>query len=76
MQTLIVGADGQLGRVLIDVFAIAGPTTGLTYAELDITDETALRAAVERVQPEFIINAAAYTDVEGAESDRDAAEES
>lgn len=73
MRTLIVGADGQLGRVLIDVFAVAGPTTGLTYAELDITDETALRAAVERTQPEIILNSAAYTDVERAESDYDAA---
>jgi dTDP-4-dehydrorhamnose reductase len=73
MRTLIVGADGQLGRELIEVFALAGPTTGLTYAELDILDEMALRAAAGRVQPDIIINAAAYTDVERAESDRDAA---
>jgi len=73
MQTLIVGADGQLGQELIDVFAIEGPTTGLTYAELDILDNAALRAAADRVDPEIIINAAAYTDVERAESERDAA---
>lgn len=73
MQTLIVGADGQLGRELIDVFATEGSATGLTYAELDILDNAELRAAVDRVRPDIIINAAAYTDVERAESERDAA---
>lgn len=73
MQTLIVGADGQLGRELIEVFSVEGPTVGLTYAELDILDEAALRYAGDRHSPNIIINAAAYTDVERAESDRDAA---
>jgi dTDP-4-dehydrorhamnose reductase len=73
MQTLIVGADGQLGQELIAVCAADGPVVGLTYAELDILDEAALRAAVDRVRPDVISNAAAYTDVERAESDRDAA---
>lgn len=73
MQTLIVGADGQLGCVLVDVFSTEGPATGLTFAELDITDERALRTAVRRVRPDLIVNAAAYTDVERAESERDAA---
>ncbi|MCL4691897.1 MAG: dTDP-4-dehydrorhamnose reductase [Candidatus Hydrogenedentes bacterium] len=73
MQTLIVGADGQLGRELIEVFSVEGPTTGLTFAELDILDVSALRYAADRVSPDIIINAAAYTDVERAESERDAA---
>ena len=70
MHTLIVGARGQLGRNLVDVFSREGNVTGLDIPELDITDEDALRAATERFRPTLVVNAAAYTDVEGAEDNR------
>ncbi|MCC6486886.1 MAG: dTDP-4-dehydrorhamnose reductase [Candidatus Hydrogenedentes bacterium] len=73
MHTLIVGARGQLGRDLVDVFSREGNITGLDIPELDITDADALRAATQRFRPTLVVNAAAYTDVEGAEDHRAAA---
>ena len=70
MTWLILGGKGQLGiaiaRVLqerkIDYFAWGS-------AELDIRDTHAVASAVLKVNPEVIVNAAAWTDVDGAESD-------
>lgn len=46
---------------------------GLTHADLDLTDAAAIRAVVRRLTPAWIVNAAAYTAVDKAESDADAA---
>lgn len=43
------------------------------YRALDVTDEVAVATTIERERPDAIINCAAYTDVEGAEGDREAA---
>jgi dTDP-4-dehydrorhamnose reductase len=65
---LVVGAGGQLGtdlmRVLDGQFVI-----GLTRHELDITDVDAVARAVAAVVPSVIVNAAAYTAVDAAETD-------
>jgi dTDP-4-dehydrorhamnose reductase len=54
-----------------DVMRVAGPdAVGLTHAELDVTDAPAVR---EVLAGATVINCAAYTDVDGAESDSDAA---
>lgn len=67
MRALVVGAGGQLGS---DLLAVLGDdAVGLTRAELDVTDGEAVRAAVDKHRPEVVFNAAAYTDVDGAESD-------
>jgi dTDP-4-dehydrorhamnose reductase len=67
MQILVLGAGGMLGR---DVMRAAGAdATGLTHAELDITDAAATATAVSDARPETVINCAAYTDVDGAESE-------
>lgn len=68
---LVTGAGGQLGQDLLTVLAGGDPVTGLTRAELDITDATAVEAAV--AGHDVVVNAAAYTDVDGAEADEDAA---
>lgn len=73
MHTLIVGARGQLGRDLVDVFSGEGDVTGLDIPELDITNADALRAVAEQLRPSLLVNAAAYTDVESAEDNRAAA---
>lgn len=68
MRVLVAGAGGMLGQ---DLVALAGARghdcVGLSHAELDVTDEHAVAAAVARVAPQAIINCAAWTDVEGAE---------
>jgi len=62
---LVTGAAGMLGRDL--QHALAGrEVTALTRAELDITDASAVRDAV--AEHDVVINAAAYTDVDGAET--------
>jgi dTDP-4-dehydrorhamnose reductase len=50
-----------------------GPVVGLTRAELDLTDPDAIRRMVRQLNPRWIVNAAAYTAVDKAESDSRAA---
>ena len=66
MRILVTGAGGQLGRELIDVLA-GDEVHAFDHRALDISDRQAVFAAVERVRPSWIINAAAYNDVDGAE---------
>ncbi|MDX6229836.1 MAG: dTDP-4-dehydrorhamnose reductase [Frankiales bacterium] len=71
---LVTGAGGQLGSDLVSVLTAAGDeVVGLTRADLDISDERSVRAAVDRVWPDVVINAAAYTAVDAAEADEDGA---
>lgn len=72
MKILLTGASGQLGHVL--PAALAGhEVVGLSRAELDITKLADVRAALAARRPALVINAAAYTNVDGAESDPEAA---
>lgn len=73
MKLLITGAGGQLGQALQavvpgDVDVVAAPS-----AALDIGDADAVAAYVEAIRPDLLINAAAYTAVDKAEGDADAA---
>ncbi|WP_333769233.1 dTDP-4-dehydrorhamnose reductase [Streptomyces sp. IBSBF 2435] len=70
---LVTGAGGMLGRDLIDVLGRApdADPTALTRADLDITDAAAADAAV--AGHDIVVNAAAWTDVDGAEADEAAA---
>jgi len=72
---LVTGAGGQLGsdvlRVLSGVDGVRA--VGVTHRELDLTDSAAVGAALAGVRPDLVLNAAAYTAVDAAESDEDAA---
>jgi dTDP-4-dehydrorhamnose reductase len=72
MRLLVTGAAGMLGR---DVVAAAEDheVVALARADLDITDADAVKAAIEAARPDAIINCAAWTDVDGAETDEAAA---
>ncbi len=82
-RLLVTGARGQLGSDLMLAAAAAGvPAVGLRSAELDITDAAAVDAAVRAFAraaehadygPWVLVNAAAYTAVDLAETDRDTA---
>jgi dTDP-4-dehydrorhamnose reductase len=69
---LVVGAGGQLGTDLMRVLE-GQYVIGLTRHDLDITDTDAVARAVAAVVPSVIVNAAAYTAVDAAETDEAAA---
>ncbi len=69
MRVIILGAKGQLGRELAVRFGALHDVTGFDLPELDITDRDSVIDAVAAARAELVINAAAYTDVERAESE-------
>ncbi|MDX3883419.1 MAG: dTDP-4-dehydrorhamnose reductase [Sphingomonas sp.] len=73
MRVLVTGAAGQLGRALLASAPPRVEAIGLDRAALDIGDEAAVEDAVHRLRPALIVNAAAYTAVDKAETERDAA---
>jgi dTDP-4-dehydrorhamnose reductase len=75
MRVLITGAGGMLGVDARAAALAAGhEVVALTRADLDLTDLTAVESAVAGAAPEIVINCAAYTKVDDAETDgRDAA---
>lgn len=72
-SVLITGANGQLGWELQRAIPARKEISALGSAELDITDAGQVREVVMKLRPEVIINAAAYTAVDKAESDRELA---
>jgi dTDP-4-dehydrorhamnose reductase len=74
MRIAVTGAGGMLGQAVVAAAAERGhQVVALTRAEADVTDAAALRAALAGAAPDAIVNCAAWTDVDGAESDEDAA---
>ncbi len=66
---LVTGAGGMLGTDLVAALTGRGePVTGLDRAGLDVTDAAAVADAVTRGQPEVVINCAAWTGVDAAET--------
>ncbi len=67
---LLFGAKGQLGRELLAAAARSKiAIAGLSSDEADITDRLAVDNAIARFEPDLIVNAAAYTNVDKAESE-------
>jgi dTDP-4-dehydrorhamnose reductase len=67
MRVAVVGARGQLGAAIVQEFRAAHDVATLGRAELDITDDQAVAAALDPLRPDAIINCAAYNDVDGSE---------
>lgn len=68
-RVLLTGANGQLGWELQRTCPAGIELHALTHAELDITDAQAVMDKVQAIRPDWIINAAAYTAVDKAESE-------
>ena len=66
---LLTGAAGQLGFELARLLTAHGEVEALDRAALDLADAHAVSAAVRRVRPQIIVNAAGYTAVDRAESE-------
>jgi len=72
-KLLLTGAKGQVGCcLLLQARALGWQVLAVDRDELDITDKAAVSLAVTEFQPDIIINAAAHTAVDKAETERDA----
>ncbi len=70
MKIIVTGAAGMLGRAVVAHCTTAGDTiTAFDHATLDIANEIELNVAFEQAEPDVLINCAAWTDVDGCESD-------
>lgn len=69
MKILLTGKNGQVGFELQRSLAPLGEVVAVDYAECDLSDEAAIRELIRSVRPEVIVNPAAYTAVDKAESD-------
>jgi len=69
----LTGAGGQVGRAFCTLAPAGASVAALTHADLDITDAAQVQRAVAAHAPQWIVNAAAYTAVDAAESARAAA---
>lgn len=69
MKILLTGAAGQVGFELARALAPLGEVIALDRAALDLTDVAAVRHTVRSLGPQLIVNAAAYTAVDRAESE-------
>lgn len=73
MRILITGADGQLGRSLQDTAPQGIELVPTDLHNLNLCDRATLRTGLHNHRPDAIINAAAYTAVDKAESEPEAA---
>lgn len=73
MKILVIGAAGQLGHDLMECFADAHEVKGVDIDEIDITDPDSVKEVVGGDSPDLVINSAAFTNVDGCETDREAA---
>jgi dTDP-4-dehydrorhamnose reductase len=67
MRVLVTGKHGLLGSAIVREFAPVADVVALGRQDLNVADETAVRAAVEDGKPDVVINCAAYNDVDAAE---------
>ena len=69
MKVLLTGAGGQLGQALLAAAPDNVELISTTRQELDLSDADACRIAVQKYQPDWVLNAGAYTAVDKAESE-------
>lgn len=73
MKILVTGKNGQVGFELQRALAPLGEIIAVGHADCDMANPDAIRALVRRVAPDVIVNPAAYTAVDKAESDQQTA---
>ena len=72
-KVLLIGADGMLGGELKERLEKKYEVTGTTIETLDITDRQAVLIKAKEINPDYVINCAAYTNVDGCEVNYDLA---
>ena len=69
MRILVTGREGQVARALLNAAGGDVVIDVLGRPELDVTDRESIELAIRRLSPDILVNAAAYTAVEKAETD-------
>ena len=73
MKIMIIGSEGMLGHDLVDVLSAEHEISTTTIDTLDITDIDKTIKTVKKNNPDVLVHAAAFTDVDGSESNPDLA---
>jgi len=69
IKILLIGCNGQVGWELVRTLAPLGEVVAVARPEIDLANADSTAGWVRRTEPDVIVNAGAYTDVDGAESD-------
>ena len=69
LSVLVLGADGMLSRDLIKVLSQKHDVCGRDCADFDIVEESITRQQIREISPDVVINTAAFTDVDGCETE-------
>ena len=72
-RILLTGITGQVGQELQRALAPLGDVIGVDRRTIDLTQPTSIRQVISEVKPEAIVNAAAYTAVDKAETETELA---
>jgi len=73
LRILLTGSNGQVGTVLVQALAPLGELRAFDRQGLDLRDLQSIRSTLAKIKPDVIVNAAAYTAVDRAESEKDVA---
>lgn len=72
-RILLTGKNGQLGSELAQLLPQIGEVTAVGHEQLELTDPEQIRRAIREFNPDWIVNAAAFTNVDQAEKNEQAA---
>jgi dTDP-4-dehydrorhamnose reductase len=74
MKIVITGANGMVARAAAEYCrSIGDDVTALTHSEMDIANYDSVRGPLDSIRPDAVLNCAAYTNVDGAESNKQSA---
>lgn len=73
MKVLVFGARGMLGKDLVPALSVKHQVLGRDIEDLNIADQQRVQKEIETLRPQVVVNAAAYTDVDGCEGKRELA---
>jgi len=73
MKVMVLGAKGMLGQDLVPILQEEHEVFPYGHEDLDITKREEVWGAIKELRPDLVINCAAYTDVDKAESEREKA---
>ncbi|HEY6621952.1 MAG TPA: sugar nucleotide-binding protein [Steroidobacteraceae bacterium] len=73
MRVLVTGVTGQVGGALSRLLARSMSVQASARSDLDLARPGEIASALDRIRPDLIVNAAAYTAVDRAEDEKDLA---